>query len=154
MSDIRRGFIAGLWGVLAMLGITFLIRRFAEPNTPNPRMHYEAVVEKAYETVGPPDGELAIESRIRLGEIAHLLFGAFWGMVFAVLLRNRDIRPWNQGTKLGTVLWFGAFAGYLPALRIAKPLWEMGVYRASRTWVTHVTFSVVTLKMLRAMRSA
>lgn len=68
-------------------------------------MHCEAVVEKAYEARGPADRQLPIESRIRLGETAHMLFGGFWGIVFAILLRDRDIRPWSQGAKLGTVLW-------------------------------------------------
>jgi len=154
MSEIRRGFAAGLWGVLAMVGITFIIRRFAEPETPTPKMHYEAVVEWAHRAVVGEDAALEPKQRIYLGEAAHLLFGGFWGIVLALMLRGKNIRPWSQGAGFGTVLWLGAFAGYLPALKIAKPLWAMGVYRAARTWVTHVTFSVTTLTVLRSMRKA
>lgn len=152
MSEVRKGFMAGAVGLLAMLGVTFLIRRFVEGNTPNPKMHYEAVVEKGYQVVAGEKAELDEDIRIRLGETAHLLFGAFWGIVFALLLRNREIRPIRQGATLGTTLWFGAFAGYLPALKIAKPLWQMGLYRAARTLVTHITFSVTTLLVLRSLR--
>jgi uncharacterized membrane protein YagU involved in acid resistance len=154
VGEIRRGFVAGLWGVLAMVGITFIIRRFMEPETPTPKMHYEAVVEWAHDAVTAEDVKLDSKTRIYLGEISHLLFGAFWGIVFALLLRGKAIRPWPQGIRLGTTLWLGAFAGYLPALKIAKPIWEMGCYRAARTWVTHVTFSVTTLTVLRSMRKA
>jgi len=135
-----------------MVGITFIIRRFAEPDTPTPKMHYEAVVEWAHDAVMEGSGELDRRQRIYLGEAAHLLFGGLWGIAFALLLRSKAIRPWPQGARLGTALWLGAFAGYLPALKIAKPLWKMGAYRAARTWITHVTFSVTTLTVLRSMR--
>ena len=153
MSEIRNGFAAGVVGLLAMLGVTFLVRRFVEGNTPNPKMHYEAVVEKGYQVVAGEKAELDEEVRIRLGESAHLLFGAFWGIVFALLLRNREVRPLPQGATFGATLWFGAFAGYLPALKIAKPLWQMGFYRAARTLATHITFSVTTLLVLRSLRN-
>ena len=154
MSDARKGFVAGLWGVLAMAGITWVIRRFVEAEAPVGKMHYERVVEKAHDAVLGADRDLDDVTRIRLGETAHLLFGAFWGACFALVLRNRHIRPWSHGVVAGTALWLGAFAGYLPALKIASPLWQMGIYRAARTWVTHVTFSVTTLMILRSMRQS
>lgn len=148
-KTVLRGFASGVWGVVAMAGISFTVRRFVEPGIPLGTFHYESVVEAAHEVVTPEDQTLEPSSRIRLGEVAHLTFGGFWGIVFALVTRGRSIRPWTMGTVAGTVVWLGAFAGYMPRLRLSPALWNMGPYGVFRTWISHVVFAIATLLALR-----
>lgn len=149
LKTMVRGFASGVWGVVAMAGISFTVRRFVEPGIPLGKFHYESVVEAAHDAVTPEDRTLEQTDRIRLGEVAHLGFGGFWGVVFAVLTRGRPIQPWSMGVAAGTVLWLGAFAGYMPRLKLSPALWNMGPYGVFRTWISHVVFAVATLLALR-----
>ncbi len=133
-----------------MAGISITTRRLVEPTAPLPRMHYEAVVETVHHKARP-DAKLDVETRIRLGEVAHLAAGAFWGSVFALLTHNRRIEhPVVKGTSWGTVVWAIAFAGYMPAFKISKALWQMGPYELFRTWISHAVFGTATLLALKA----
>lgn len=149
VKTLIRGFASGVWGVVAMAGISFTVRRFVEPGVPLGKFHYESVVEAAHDAVTPDDRSLEQVDRIRMGEIAHLSFGGFWGMVFALLTRGRVIRPWLMGTSAGTVVWLGAFAGYMPRLKLSPALWDMKPYGVFRTWISHVVFAVATFLALR-----
>lgn len=144
---VIRGFASGVWGVVAMAGISFTVRRFVEPGKPLGKFHYESVVEAAHGAVS--DKQLVEIDRIRLGEAAHLSFGGVWGVVYALLTRGRTIRPWLMGTTAGTIVWLGAFAGYMPRLKLSEALWEMSPYGMFRTWISHVVFSIATFLALR-----
>lgn len=149
LTTIVRGFASGVWGVVAMAGISFTVRRFVEPGVPLGKFHYESVVEAAHAALTPEETTLAHIDRIRLGEVAHLSFGGVWGVVFALLTRGRAIRPWLMGTSAGTAVWLGAFAGYMPRLKLSEALWEMKPYGVFRTWISHVVFAIATFLALR-----
>ena len=149
LSTVLRGFVSGIWGVIAMAGISFTVRRFVEPGVPLGKFHYESVVEAAHNAVTPESRTLEEIDRIRLGEIAHLGFGGFWGIVFALLTRGRVVRPLLMGTTAGTAVWLGAFAGYMPRLKLSPALWHMRPYGVFRTWISHVVFAVATFLALR-----
>lgn len=148
---IRSGLLAGAWGVLGMAGTSFTMRRLVEPGAPIGKTHYESVIEHAHHFAG---GELSVERRIRLGEVAHLAFGAMWGAVLSVLLGDRSISTWRHGAAAGSALWLAAFSGYMPALGISRPLWRMKPYEFLRTWVSHVAYATTTLMALRSLRSS
>ena len=143
------GLTAGAMGTVGMAGIAFTIRRLVEPTAPIGKTHYESVVEWAN-----GGGEMEPESRVRMGELTHFGFGAFWGMVFAVFFGKKPIRPIVNGTVTGLVLWLGAFGGYMPKLGISKSIKEMGNYERGRTLVSHLTFAITTFTFLKAFRRA
>ena len=145
-----RGLLAGAAGTIAMAGMAFTIRRMVEPTKPMGKTHYEGVVEWAAGTA-ETENAMPDEKRIRVGEVTHIGFGAFWGAVFAVLKGKRPIRPLTEGTLYGAALWAGAFGGYMPALGISKPLQEMGNYERLRTLFSHLTFAVATLTFLKSL---
>lgn len=149
-GDIRRGFLAGIWGVFAMVGITFIIKRIVEPDGVMSKYHYEKVVEAAHEALTGGDPPLDDETRIKVGEVTHLAFGGWWGAVYAVLTRNRSLQPWRDGVLAGTALWLFAFGGYMPKLGLAPSIKDMGGYQALRTWTSHVTFSIATFMVLKS----
>ena len=150
IARILRGVVSGAWGVLAMAGVSITTRRFVEPTAPLPRMHYEAVVETVHDAVNP-DRKLDVETRIRLGEAAHLGAGAFWGAVFALMTRKGDVgNPITKGAVWGTAVWVGAFAGYMPRFKISKALWEMSPYELFRTWISHTVYATATFLALRS----
>lgn len=150
LARLTRGALAGVWGVLAMAGVSITTRRFVEPGAPLPRMHYEAVVETVHDAVLPGE-ELDVPTRIRIGEVAHLGAGAFWGSVLALLSRGRPIdHPIRSGVGWGTLVWTIAFAGYMPKFKISRPLWEMSPYELFRTWISHAVFGVATFLALRS----
>ena len=152
IGPIVRGAASGAWGVLAMAGVSITTRRFVEPAAPLPRMHYEAVVETVHDVVNPGE-KLDVETRIRMGEMAHLGAGAFWGAVFALHTRKRDIEhPIVQGATWGSVVWTIAFGGYMPRFKISKGLWEMGPYELFRTWISHAVFATATFMALKSGR--
>ncbi len=149
LRTIMRGFASGVWGVVAMAGISFTVRRFVEPGVALGKFHYESVVEAAHTAYTRGGRELAEVDRIRLGEAAHLGFGGFWGVVFALASRGRVIRPWVMGPVAGTAVWLLAFAGYMPRLRLSPALWQMRPYGVFRTWISHVVFATATFLALR-----
>lgn len=152
LARLIRGAAAGAWGVLAMAGVSITTRRLVEPQAALPKMHYEAVVETVHDAV-LPDEPLDEPTRIRLGELAHLGAGAFWGSVFALLTGGRPINhPVRSGVTWGTVVWTIAFAGYMPKFKISKPLWEMSPYELFRTWISHAVYGVATFLALRSGR--
>lgn len=148
-----RGFAAGTVGTVAMGGMSFLLRRMVEPNQPIGKTHYEKVVEWAAEKAGKEE-EIDPASRVRQGEMLHLGFGALWGLVLALLLRRRQVRPLLHGSIFGATLWTGAFGGYLPALGISRSFREMNAYEFLRTVVCHLTYAVTTATFLKAFRPA
>lgn len=155
MSMIRRaikGIVAGACGTIAMGGFAFLSRRMVEPEKPIGKTHYESVVEWAAGVVSPSQ-EVAPADRIRMGELAHLGFGAFWGMIFSVLNGDKAIKPLSSGAAWGTALWAVAFSGYMPALGISKSLREMGNYERLRTLGSHLVFATFTWVFLEAFRN-
>ena len=117
-----QGALAGAAGTLAMNGTAFTMRRLVEPAKPMGKTHYESVVEWAAGASQPSD-----QTRIRLGEVAHFGFGAFWGALCAVAMRNRLIKPVEQGTA------FGCCSGSRP-LAATCPPWEFPV--PSTRWGT------------------
>jgi hypothetical protein len=133
-----------------MAGVSITTRRFVEPTAPLPRMHYEAVVETVHGAV-IPGRQLDVETRIRLGEVAHLGAGAFWGVVFALMTRGRSVgNPVTQGTMWGSVVWVIAFAGYMPGFKISKALWQMSPYELFRTWISHTVYATATFLALKS----
>jgi len=152
-SAIGRGLLAGAWGVLGMAGVSFTARRLVEPTKPIGKTHYESVVERANAALDTGT-DLTDERRIRLGEGAHVGFGAFWGAVLAVVSRTTPLRPWRDGILAGTGLWLAAFGGYMPALGISRSLAEMGPYERFRTWISHAVFAVTTLHVLSSARGS
>lgn len=152
MKDVLRGLLAGVWGVLGMAGVSFTIRRFVEPTKPIGQTHYESVVEWARELPVAGSETLEPETRVRTGEMAHLSFGAFWGVVLQFLTRRTELRPWVHGGLFGIAIWLLAFAGYMPALGISRPLWRMRPHEFLRTLAAHITFATTTCLVLRSMR--
>lgn len=154
------GIAAGIAGTIAMGGMSFLIRRLVEPTSPISKTHYESVVEWTASALSPDETGSSDQTaqalddafRIRAGELTHLGFGAFWGLVFALLGKGRDVRPIAHGTTYGIILWVTAFEGYMPALGIAKSLREMGNYERARTLLCHLTYAITTVTFLRAFR--
>lgn len=144
------GLVAGTCGTIAMGGFAFLSRRMVEPGAPIGKTHYESVVERAASVVSP-EVELEAATRIRLGELAHLGFGAFWGMVFALTMGERPISPVARGLSWGTALWAVAFTGYMPSLGISRSLRQMGNYERLRTLGSHVVFATFTWVFLAQM---
>lgn len=146
---LLRGAVGGIWGLLAMAGVSFTTRRLVEPLAPINPTHYEHVVAKVTQ-VASPETELDRATQIRFGEAAHLGAGAFWGVVLATILAGRQIKPVTHGLVSGTLLWVMAFGGYMPALGISKSLSQMDGYERGRTWVSHAVYAIVTLMALRA----
>jgi len=146
------GFAAGAAGTVAMGGMSFLLRRMVEPNEPISKTHYEQVVEWVAEKAGHEE-EIDPASRVRRGELLHLGFGAFWGLMFAVIFRKQKVRPLMHGSFFGITLWTGAFGGYLPALGISRSFKDMNVYEFFRTVVCHLTYAITTVTFLKAFRS-
>jgi hypothetical protein len=152
-SRALRGFVAGVAGTLTMAGAAFVVRRMVQPSAQIGMTHYESVVEWASGKAGG-GGEMEPADRVRAGELLHLAFGGFWGAVFSILSGGRDIRPFTEGLIYGTLLWIGAFGGYMPALGISKSITEMGNYERGRTFVAHVMFAVGTLSALKAINAS
>ena len=155
MRLIRRsvkGLLAGTCGTIAMGGFAFLARRMVEPEKPMGKTHYESVVEWA-SGLAAPEREIAVADRIRIGELTHLGFGAFWGMIFSVINGDKTIKPLSNGAAWGTALWAVAFSGYMPALGISKSLREMGNYERLRTLGSHLVFATFTWVFLEAFRN-
>lgn len=154
-SNITRGFVAGVLGVIGMAGTSFTMRRLVEPTAPIGETHYEKVVKRAHGLVQPEGPPLDREVQVRLGEAAHLAFGGFWGAVFALTRRQTPVRPLRDGLGLGTAIWALAFGGYMPKLNISRSLKQMDWYEASRTWICHVTFAgVMALALDRLQRTS
>lgn len=155
MARVTNGFeglIAGACGTIAMGGFAFLSRRIVEPEKPTGKSHYESVVDWGMSSLSKEP--LDVPSRIRAGEMAHLGFGALWGIVFALVNGDRPIEPVSKGTVWGTALWAAAFTGYMPALGISKSLRQMGNYERLRTLGSHLTFGIFTWTFLKAFSTA
>lgn len=149
MKSLLKALWSGAWGVLGMAGVAFTIRRLVEPEKPIGKTHYESVVELGY-TLVDPSSPLPAARRIRLGEAAHLAFGAFWGLVFQTLSGRRTTRPWRDGAVFGIALWAAAFAGYMPALGISRPLWRMKAHEFFRTLAAHIVYGITTALALES----
>ena len=170
------GLAAGAMGTIAMGGTSFFIRRMVAPTAPISKTHYESVVEWVVATAGSQTSAhietdanaeseqhedetpqerptLDVATRIRAGELTHIGFGAAWGAIFAIFLRNKDVKPLTQGAAAGIALWVGAFGGYMPALGITKSLRQMTPYERGRTFICHVVYAVTTFTFLRAFTS-
>ncbi|MGI9605694.1 MAG: hypothetical protein ACR2P0_06100 [Acidimicrobiales bacterium] len=154
MRTIIRGFVAGMFGTIGMAGVSFTMRRIIEPTSPIRPTHYEKVVVKARETLLPDAEPLDRDTQIRIGEASHIGFGGLWGIVFALGMRNKEIRPLTHGIALGTGVWALAFGGYMPMLDISKGIKDMDAYEASRTFLCHVTHASVTMLLIDQMRDA
>lgn len=149
---IIRGFVAGVVGVIGMAGTSFTMRRLVEPTAAVGETHYEKVIKSAHATANPEAEPLDRELQIRLGEVGHLAFGGFWGVVFAIARRHHTIRPLANGLAFGTGVWALAFGGYMPKLKISRGLSEMDLYEAARTWICHVTYAAVMALVLQQIR--
>lgn len=148
-----RGFIAGMLGVIGMAGVSFTMRRMVEPTKPIGTTHYEKVVEKSRSTFQPDEEPLDKETQVRVGEVGHLAFGGFWGIVFAFAMRHKTIKPLTHGVAFGTAIWALAFGGYMPALDISRGIKDMDAYEASRTLLCHATYASVMALLLEEMRN-
>lgn len=153
MITALRGFVAGALGVIGMAGVSFTMRRMVEPTKPIGTTHYEKVIEKSRSTFQPNAEPLDKETQVRIGEVGHLAFGGFWGVVFAFAMRNNDIKPLVHGVAFGTAVWALAFGGYMPALGISRGIKDMDAYEASRTWLCHITYASVMALLLEELRN-
>lgn len=152
MKTVLRGLFAGLWGVVGMAGAGFTMRRLVEPSAQVGKTHYESVVDWAHGLVQPDATPFERDTRIRIGELAHYGFGAFWGAIIAGTTRDTPLHPVRHGARYGVVMWLVAFAGYMPALGISRPLWKMQPYEFFRTLVSHLAFAITTVGTLEALR--
>lgn len=136
-----------------MAGVSFTMRRMVEPTKPIGTTHYEKVVAKSRSTFQPGAEPFDKETQVRIGEIGHLAFGGFWGVVFAYGMQNNTIKPLTHGTVFGTAVWALAFGGYMPALDISRGIKDMDTYEASRTWLCHITQASVMALLLEELRN-
>lgn len=146
-----RGLASGVLGTVGMAGFSITMRRMVQPQAPMGKTHYERVVEIGHETALPNAEPLDRDTQIRLAELAHLGFGGFWGVVWALSRQNGDIKPFVEGTMFGTGVWALAFGAYMPGLGLAKGLWEMDAYEFTRTWGSHAAFGIATSLALDAL---
>lgn len=147
-----KGFLSGVLGTVGMAGASITMRRFVQPQAPMGKTHYENVVEVTHRTARPNADAIDRDLQIRLAEIAHLGFGGFWGIVWALLRGDGKIRPFVEGTAFGTVVWAFAFGMYMPKFKLAKALWNMDAYELSRTWLSHAAYGVTTSLVLASQR--
>lgn len=143
MGRTIKGLFAGMCGTVAMGGFAFLARRMVEPERQIGKTHYERAVEWAADRI-QPGTPVATPDRIRLGEISHLGFGAFWGAVFTLVHPAPSVRPFKRGALWGAGLWLAAFGGYMPRLGISKSLSEMENYERLRTLGSHLVYAIFT----------
>ncbi|MGI9623318.1 MAG: hypothetical protein ACR2PK_10815 [Acidimicrobiales bacterium] len=153
MITALRGLVAGVFGVVGMAGVSFTMRRMVEPTKIIGATHYEKVVEKGRSTFQPDAEPLDKELQVRIGEVSHLAFGGFWGVIFALAMRNRGIKPLVHGVAFGTGIWALAFGGYMPALDISRGIKDMDTYEASRTWLCHITYACVMAGLVEELRN-
>ncbi len=152
VGDAGKGLVSGVLGVIAMAGVSFTMRRLVEPTSPINPTHYEKVVASANAVLRPGAGELKRDDQVRIGELAHLGFGGFWGVLYAVARHHRTIKPLVHGLTLGTAVWALAFGGYMPKLNISRGIKDMDAYEASRTWLCHITYATATALVLDQLR--
>lgn len=148
-----RGFVAGVLGVFGMAGVSLTMRRLVQPTAPIGVTHYENVVKVARSTMQPDKPEFDRDTQVRISEFLHLAFGGFWGVVWALLRRDAQIRPFVDGIGFGTVVWVTGFGTFMPRLGLAKGLWEMDPYELARTWGSHVGYGVATSLVLGSKRA-
>lgn len=153
MITAFRGFLAGALGVIGMAGVSFTMRRMVEPTKIIGTTHYEKVVEKTRSTLQPKAEPLDKELQIRIGEIGHLAFGGFWGVIFAFAMRNSTIKPLVHGVAFGTAIWGLAFGGYMPVLGISRGIKDMDAYERSRTYLCHITYASVMAALVAELQN-
>jgi len=151
---LLRGFVAGVLGVIGMAGVSFTMRRMVEPTAPIGTTHYEKVVASTRRLVQPELEPLDKATQVRVGEVAHLGFGGFWGIVFAFAMRHNEIKPLVHGVAFGTAVWALAFGGYMPVLDISRGIKDMDAYEVSRTWLCHVTYAGTMALLLDELRGS
>lgn len=137
-----------------MAGVSFTMRRMVEPTAPIGTTHYEKVVVSAQKVLLPDSEPLDKETQVRIGEVSHLAFGGFWGIIFAFAMRHNDIKPLVQGVSFGTAVWALAFGGYMPVLDISRGIKDMDAYEVSRTWLCHVTYAATMALLLDEFRNS
>lgn len=151
-TAIVYGAIAGLAGVAGMGGVATSLRRLTLPQEQldGRKLHPEKVVEALVAKSG--GDELSPLQRRQAAETIHYGYGAFWGVVLALMVRTRRINPLSNGAGLAAPLWAVGFGVMLPGIDAHPPFWKWGAREYQMTGVAHLVYGVVTASVIKLLR--
>ena len=140
------GAIAGLVGTAVMTAVI-------------ERLHSRLPISQRYpmpprEVTGAIVGETPSHKRKHVGELAiaaHFGFGAAAGVLLAAL--NPTGRP-LPGVIIGIGVWAGSYFGWIPALRLLKPVSQHPTQRTVVMVAAHVVWGLATAVAMRELIGA
>ena len=154
--DLMGGFVCGVLATGAMSGINTAIRRAKRPATggvpPNPT-HYEKIGERSVQILSGKHVELDDDTRVRLGEALHYLFGGVMGSAYVVAADRLPVPPALRGSVHGLALWTAAFAGYFPLLKAHPGVWTWGREEVIATLRAHLVYGNSVMLLTRGWQA-
>lgn len=78
--------------------------------------------------------------RSLLTQFGHFGFGAFSGAIYGVYTALQPSNRASEGIGYGLLIWAGSYAGWLPALRIVAPPWQVPASRTLQMITAHIVW--------------
>lgn len=148
IRDVAAGAVAGTVATVPMSAVMWAAQQAGLIGKQPP----EEITEAALDAAGTHASEQAED---RLALLNHLLFGAVAGGLFGACRRALPVTPARLvpvGVAYGLGVWFTAYQGWVPALRIMPPADEDQPGRPASMAAAHVVFGAVLAAVLQRLR--
>ena len=145
------GAFAGLIGT----GILQLVRgasqNYAPQTMPRTRDPGSFMVRQAEQAL-PVRAQNAISQKSEevVGAGLGMAYGAAFGALFSLIDRDAR-RPLLEGAMLGIGVWAIGYLGWLPAARLAKPVWREDPKKTGAEVARHALYGIATTTAYRAL---
>jgi uncharacterized membrane protein YagU involved in acid resistance len=90
------------------------------------------------------DSPLSREEKHYGGVAVHYLFGAVGGAIYGAVAEIAPVVTTARGLAFGTGVWLGAVELALPAMDLARPVWEYPLRMHIYSFLSHLVYGAVT----------
>jgi hypothetical protein len=143
---IVKGAAGGFAGTLALQSLLSASQKWLPSTAPPLRQHPgEFMVEKAKQAL-PERARESIPKAVETATAQAL--GVGYGLAFGALyaaVRPRGGSPLLDGLLLGATAWAAGYLGWLPALRLMRPVWKQNAPQALAPVAEHIVYGMATV---------
>jgi hypothetical protein len=152
-KDIALGTVSGLAGTALIQGMMAGSRKVAPQTLPPMRNDPGHFMVKQIERVLPRKTQDKIPEKFETAMATALAFG--YGATFSTLyasIPRRNRRILLDGAAVGALTWAVGSLGWLPATKLAPPIWKQRPKQVLPNIASHVIFGIATVGLFSWLR--
>lgn len=153
-SRLVVGAVAGLAGTAVLMGMRSFDRRYSPKTIPKTRDDPGAFMVKRAERAIGQRGKIPKRAGNAGAMLMHVGYGTVAGVFYAAIRgRRRHGSALLDGGLIGCALYAVGYVGWLPLLRLTRPIWKQPFPQIAGEALRHAAYGITTAAVYGAINA-